>query len=914
MRARPWLPLILLVSCAAPALGLTPRLVKDINPISSGEGSEPEFHFSSGGFALAYFVADDGETGRELWRTDGTEAGTFQILDACPGECPGSPVGLARSGDLFFFSASDAAGRESLWATRGTPAATFRVLEEPARPAFRRSVWIASAGALFFSSSDPDHGLELWRTDGTAAGTFLVTDLRSGPQGSGPDELTELDGRLFFRADDGRGPSLWTSDGTAQGTRLVRDPVPGAASHLGPAFLRAAGKNLFFTAPPPRGGAAQLWKSDGTTRGTVTLTSLKPGASTNTNTIPDVTVLGNRLFFIAETPAGQELWVSDGTPKGTRVLTAFTLARPFVFSLDGRGPAFPRTALANRIFFHASDGVQGVGLWTSDGTPRGTRLIKDLCPDFCGIPSTVGIAVGQKWYFTAYSESSGQEVWVTDGSPGGTRLLRDLCPGPCSSSPEGFHAVGNRVYFGAVPFLNGPVSLWRSDGTAKGTVRLTHGSIVNSRVKATAGGVFLFATNDFEHGEEIWRSDGTPRGTRLLVDLNRRDLGGSFPTGFGAAGGQLYFGAYDGVRSGLWKSDGTEAGTVFVHEFDSIGGEIRGPVDSAPAGGRLVFTVRSFGGPERLWGTDGTSTGTVQLPPEALTPQSRLRTAGNLVFFVGRDFVHGDELWVSDGTPGGTHILDLTPGAASSQISALTAYKGRLYFLAAADRYPATLWTSDGTIAGTFPVVAPGSPETEPGFLTEHADRLWFFDSANSARLWSSDGTAAGTAPAVEFSQDPGLFFPTLLASAGSRLFFSGELGPVDAGLWVTDGTTAGTHRIASQLLSGDRVFGYGGSLYHEGSDSTLWKTDGAGSSQLRDQDGRPIEISITSGFRPPFQVFGGRLYFVDEDGTLYQSDGTEPGTSVILEDVGSQLFSAGGRLFFNHFDPATGTELWVLE
>ena len=75
----------LLVS--APALGLTPRLVKDINTIPVAQGSLPQGYARAGG--LAVFAADDGESGSELWRSDGTEAGTFQIADACPGECSG---------------------------------------------------------------------------------------------------------------------------------------------------------------------------------------------------------------------------------------------------------------------------------------------------------------------------------------------------------------------------------------------------------------------------------------------------------------------------------------------------------------------------------------------------------------------------------------------------------------------------------------------------------------------------------------------------------------------------------------------------------------------------------------------------------------------------------------------------------
>src|SRR6185369_3358206 len=38
---------------------------------------------------LAYFIASDGVAGLELWRTDGTTAGTSQVKDVCPGRCSG---------------------------------------------------------------------------------------------------------------------------------------------------------------------------------------------------------------------------------------------------------------------------------------------------------------------------------------------------------------------------------------------------------------------------------------------------------------------------------------------------------------------------------------------------------------------------------------------------------------------------------------------------------------------------------------------------------------------------------------------------------------------------------------------------------------------------------------------------------
>ena len=86
-----------------------------------------------------------------------------------------------------------------------------------------------------------------------------------------------------------------------------------------------------------------------------------------------------------------------------------------------------------------------------------------------------------------------------------------------------------------------------------------------------------------------------------------------------------------------------------------------------------------------------------------------------------------------------------------------------------------------------------------------------------------------------------------------------------------------------------------------------LWKSDGteAGTSQILGEDGAPIESPRS------FQVFGGRVYFVN-GGTLMETDGAT--VRKVLDNVPPDLAVVGGRLFFSHSEPETGSELWVLE
>ena len=69
-------------------------------------------------------------------------------------------------------------------------------------------------------------------------------------------------------------------------------------------------------------------------------------------------------------------------------------------------------------------------------------------------------------------------------------------------------------------------------------------------------------------GTELWKSDGTESGTVLVEDINPG--GSSFPQYLTNVAGTLFFFANDG-NSGqeLWKSDGTATGTVLVKD-DSL--------------------------------------------------------------------------------------------------------------------------------------------------------------------------------------------------------------------------------------------------------------------------------------------------------------------------------------------------------
>ncbi len=145
----------------------------------------------------------------ELWRSDGTEAGTtiVKYLNVEPGY--GFDL-AAFKGKLYFTTGG------LLWRSDGTPQGTTVIKGNctpkagPGTRCFGGLMSTGPNGSLYLSGSDRKHGTELWRSDGTRKGTRIVSNIRPGSASSLPMYLTAVNRTLFFTAKDGRhGRELW---------------------------------------------------------------------------------------------------------------------------------------------------------------------------------------------------------------------------------------------------------------------------------------------------------------------------------------------------------------------------------------------------------------------------------------------------------------------------------------------------------------------------------------------------------------------------------------------------------------------------------------------------------------------------------------------------------------------------------
>lgn len=364
------------------------------------------------------FTGRSMRTDVEPWVSDGTKKGTRMLKDIHQGRVPGTCA--------------------------GGPCPTYPAGSFPGS-------FVVVGDIAYFHAYDQKHGNELWRSDGTKAGTRRVTDIRPGKNGLG-SALAVIDGELYFVADDGRhGPELWRSDGTRRGTRMVTDLRPRKTSRI-ESPPTAAGSHAYLTVRTADEGL-ELWRTDGTGEGTVLVKDIAPGPKSSKP--QDLIAVGDQLFFTADDRThGRELWRTDGSAEGT------VLVEDIVPGSEGSWLG-DFSALGDDLYFLVRDDCCELVIpgeqYRSDGTVAGTGPFGSELdgtdglqrPWHSGSEQLASVSVGSHLYFAADDGVHGMELWSSDGTPEGTSLVQDTRPGPQGSDPQSLVAAEGHLYFSA---------------------------------------------------------------------------------------------------------------------------------------------------------------------------------------------------------------------------------------------------------------------------------------------------------------------------------------------------------------------------------------------------------------------------------------------------------------------------------
>jgi ELWxxDGT repeat protein len=148
---------------------------------------------------------------------------------------------------------------------------------------------------------------------------------------------------------------------------------------------------------------------------------------------------------------------------------------------------------------------------------------------------------------------------------------------------------------------------------------------------------------------------------------------GSEPSQLLNVNGTLFFVAYDADDDlELWRSDGTEMGTVRVKDINLTGSSNPELYSTGTLMGLYFFTADDGVHGREPWVTDGTEAGTRLLKdihPSGDSSASGFRNIAGLIYFKADDGAHGRELWITNGTEQGTYMaLDLIPGPQGSSL------------------------------------------------------------------------------------------------------------------------------------------------------------------------------------------------------------------------------------------------------
>lgn len=761
--------------------------------------------------------------GSSLWVSDGTSAGTVRLLQPS-GAVP--PAFLTAGSGGVYFVAYDSVHGAELWKTDGTRQGTRRLTQFarsnpfPNADELRRGWAVELGGQVLFAADDGLSGLRIWRVSGASATVAPVSgaQIRS--------ELVEAGGKAFFAlSTDGRSCEVWSADAQGRSVRLAQDLSCDPFDHRLDKPFVVVRDHVYF-ANPGRSGT-EVWRTDGTRAGTVRLISVRetayrklavsasgrkvflavdpglwvwdeaegvrqvigPPFRTLSSNPAELVSQGGRLFFFACSP-GPGIWTSGGTSDDTRIVASL----PYLPA----GYCAPRpesiAAAGTSVFFIDPHGGQ---LWKTD-TVGSSPVLLTRSLEIQG-----GLVAHQGRLYFAVAAGDHSVLWMSDGTPEGTRevfvmpvAIRDLA------------SAGDFLYM----FTGGGV--WRSDGSAAGTVRLVEAYPGDNRPEIVRVGSLVF----FTWGVDLWKTDGTPEGTAAVL---RPDGQGHLARGLVEHGGALYFFARVGLsdldEAGLWRTDGTPQGTTRIASFRdrrALDWTLSAPVSLA---GKLLFAADDGIHGVELWATDGTSAGTALVadiyPGPAPSNPTGLTSVGDSLYFTALDGAHGRELWRSDGSPAGTRLVhDIAPEGLASSPASLTAAGGRLFFSADDGTTGRELWS--------LPLAAPAGCQPSAKVLCLRDGRFRVEVS------WNDFQDLAGHGTAVALTADTGYFWffnsenvEVVVKVLDGRdrndhfWVFYGALSNVGYTLTVTDTQTGLSRRYINplrQLASVGDVHGFG--------------------------------------------------------------------------------------------------------
>lgn len=377
-------------------------LIKDINP---GIAHSYPSKFTKVGNLVFFYATNN--LGTELWASDGTSSGTYLVKDINPGTESSYPFDGSQSAinlnGILYFNASSTSNVNELWRSDGTDIGTYKIKDNNSTTLLRPKYFFKLGNKIIFFAYVNGTGYEPYQSDGTQSGTYILKDINLGINGSIPEEnyITyesigiEYNGNIFFTAKSTSiGFELWKTNGTTNGTVLVSDINTNNTStndkiisSYPSNFINANG-TIYFNANNGIDGR-ELWKYD-EKNGSSTLKMVKninPNQNNYyTNSFPvsnyrSFCNTGNSLYFVGDDGVhGRELFKTNGAEENTILafdillgtnssfISSFTELNSELFYLNGK------------LIFFAKTGSNECDLWalTVDDCTSNSTITQNL--------------------------------------------------------------------------------------------------------------------------------------------------------------------------------------------------------------------------------------------------------------------------------------------------------------------------------------------------------------------------------------------------------------------------------------------------------------------------------------------------------------------------------------------------------
>lgn len=806
----------------------TPRIAPDANARPFGPGHSPNGHASVNGIAI--FNGEDDVHGWEIWRTDGSAAGTHLLLDLAPGLAGSYPENFVKHGERIYFEAYPAWQSHYSYVTDGSANSTRRVIPRRIQPLGGPVSSVKVGERVLLAIPNQDH--QLWIHDQSQPIAEPVFGQPNTEPFDRPRLICEVEAGVLFTAYDDSGRyALWVTDGTAAATRPVTPEIAGVSFGRyvgGPVCVDG---RFFFTQMVE--GESQLWQTDGTLAGT---------RSVNFPAAPDdaelsiyghtaqtvyfgwrggpsgmfggpyaldvlteqVTSLDGLRDTYLTTLVDHDQYALFGTPDEADVRQRLISAEDsHIVELANDGWRFPYdgTRLGHRAGYFGIDNA----VYATDGTPAGTRRLTQPFPRFTNdtgdvlsysgniLPAGGDVVIRAPDYPRFFS----QLLLSAGGVSQAELLINTIEPGSHSfpyvagaaNSAAFVCALSEGADFAERFIVNAHGQFATSGGSGFALAR--NGRCERPSFFYADGATYFFG---FGRNLAVYRFDQQALATRLVWRPPGDTRGGKIEPAE-AGGRHLFIGKDDDSYYTLFAVDLSSGASRALKRF-GIFGHGSFPVRRMAKGKfGVAFAAATASGIEP-WRTDGTPAGTIPLADlnqnGSSDPHSFV-TFGDAVLFVADALDDNrDQVYITNGTPDGTRLFtDFGFGDLKRSIHLFNAVDGALYARVNAggesrhfrvespDRIrPVTLW--------------PGPDEICLQTQNVLAERVYTLvtGSQRGPELFHLDCRAGRVVRRLDLSAGPDVSYPQTLTPVGELVFLSAHTAETGAELFAYDAVT----------------------------------------------------------------------------------------------------------------------------